>query len=82
LADRHTLESRGTTVLLVDDQPFIGEAVRRMLVGEEDISFHFCSDASAALQAATPKDHLSYASTADNGIMINGAVMFPSLNGQ
>jgi sigma-B regulation protein RsbU (phosphoserine phosphatase) len=40
-------------VLLVDDQPFIGEAVRRMLVGEEDISFHFCSDASAALDIAT-----------------------------
>ena len=34
--------------------------------------------ASAAVQAANPKDVLNYASTADNGIMINGAVMFPA----
>jgi sigma-B regulation protein RsbU (phosphoserine phosphatase) len=37
---------------LVDDQPIIGEAVRRLLVGEDDIVFHFCRDASAALEAA------------------------------
>ena len=41
-----------TTVLLVDDQPIIGEAVRRLLAGEEDVVFHFCRDASAALEAA------------------------------
>lgn len=41
-----------TTVLLVDDQPIIGEAVRRLLAGEDDIVFHFCRDASAALEAA------------------------------
>jgi hypothetical protein len=34
--------------------------------------------ASATDQAANPKDVLNYASTADNGIMINGAVMFPA----
>ena len=44
--------SRGATVLLVDDQPIIGEAVRRMLVGEEGIAFHFCRDATAALEVA------------------------------
>jgi hypothetical protein len=33
---------------------------------------------TAALQAANPKTVLNYASTADNGIMINGAVMFPA----
>ena len=44
--------SRGTTVLLVDDQPIIGEAVRRMLVGEDGITFHFCLDARAALAVA------------------------------
>lgn len=43
---------RPTTVLLVDDQPIIGEAVRRLLAGEDDIVFHFCRDASAALEAA------------------------------
>jgi sigma-B regulation protein RsbU (phosphoserine phosphatase) len=41
-----------TTVLLVDDQPIIGEAVRRLLAGEDDIVFHFCRDASAALETA------------------------------
>ena len=43
---------RGVTVLLVDDQPIIGEAVRRMLSGEEGISFHYCKDAPAALAKA------------------------------
>lgn len=43
---------RGATVLLVDDQPIIGEAVRRLLAGEADVAFHFCRDASAALERA------------------------------
>ena len=43
---------RGATVLLVDDQPIIGEAVRRMLAGEEGIAFHYCKDAPAALEMA------------------------------
>jgi sigma-B regulation protein RsbU (phosphoserine phosphatase) len=44
--------SRGITVLLIDDQPIIGEAVRRMLVGEDDIAFHFCRDAIKAVEVA------------------------------
>jgi sigma-B regulation protein RsbU (phosphoserine phosphatase) len=47
-----TPTARGTTVLLVDDQPIIGEAVRRMLAGEEGLAFHFCKDAQAALTKA------------------------------
>ncbi|MFM7135458.1 MAG: SpoIIE family protein phosphatase [Planctomycetota bacterium] len=47
-----TPASRGTTVLLVDDQPIIGEAVRRLLVGEEGLTFHFCKDATAAVETA------------------------------
>ena len=43
---------RGVTVLLVDDQPIIGEAVRRMLSGEEGIAFHYCKDATAAVEKA------------------------------
>ncbi|MEX0669110.1 MAG: fused response regulator/phosphatase [Pirellulales bacterium] len=43
---------RGVSVLLVDDQPIIGEAVRRMLAGEEGISFYYCKDAPAALDKA------------------------------
>ncbi len=39
-------------VLLVDDQAMIGEAIRRMLVEEPDIQFHFCSDATAAVTTA------------------------------
>jgi sigma-B regulation protein RsbU (phosphoserine phosphatase) len=53
LATPKTSASRGTTVLLIDDQPIIGEAVRRMLVGEEGISFHFCRDAMTAVEVAT-----------------------------
>ncbi len=40
------------TVLLVDDQAIVGEAVRRMLAGEPDIQFHFCSDPSKAIPLA------------------------------
>ena len=43
---------RGASVLLVDDQPIIGEAVRRMLAGEEGIAFHYCKDAPRALEVA------------------------------
>jgi sigma-B regulation protein RsbU (phosphoserine phosphatase) len=47
-----TPAARGVTVLLVDDQPIIGEAVRRMLAGEEGISFSYCQQATAALDTA------------------------------
>ncbi len=47
-----TPAARSTSVLLVDDQPIIGEAVRRMLAGEEGIAFHYCRDATAALERA------------------------------
>jgi two-component system, chemotaxis family, response regulator WspR len=40
------------TVLLIDDQAIIGEAVRRMLSGEQDVIFHFCSDPAQAIQKA------------------------------
>ena len=28
-------------VLLVDDQPMVGEAIRRMLAGQANIDFHY-----------------------------------------
>lgn len=40
------------TVLLVDDQAIIGEAVRRMLAPEKDIVFHFCQDPLQSVQKA------------------------------
>ncbi|MCY1213283.1 Chemotaxis response regulator protein-glutamate methylesterase [compost metagenome] len=42
----------GAMVLLVDDQAMIGEAVRRALVGEPGIDFHFCSDPQQAIAMA------------------------------
>jgi len=46
------LTQHKVTVLLIDDQPMIGEAVRRMLAGEPDIGFHYCRDATKALEEA------------------------------
>jgi two-component system chemotaxis family response regulator WspR len=43
---------RDVSVLLVDDQLMIGEAVRRALVGEADIGFHYCHDPDEALRRA------------------------------
>jgi phosphoserine phosphatase RsbU/P len=40
------------TVLLIDDQAIIGEAIRRMLALESDITFHYCSDPTQALKMA------------------------------
>jgi len=39
-------------LLLVDDQAFIGEAVRRAVANEADIDFHFCAQAAEAVQVA------------------------------
>ncbi|MDG3004891.1 SpoIIE family protein phosphatase [Paludisphaera mucosa] len=49
--DAHFTEHK-ITVLLIDDQAMIGEAVRRMLAGEADIEFHSCRDATRALDEA------------------------------
>jgi adenylate cyclase len=46
------LPKHAIKVLLVDDQPIIGEAVRRMLATEADILFRYCSDPTAALHVA------------------------------
>jgi len=40
------------TVLLVDDQAMIGEALRRMLAPEQDIDFHYCQDPTQAIRVA------------------------------
>ncbi|WDZ94617.1 diguanylate cyclase [Herbaspirillum sp. WKF16] len=39
-------------VLLVDDQPMVGEAIRRALLSEPNIDFHFCTRAEEALTVA------------------------------
>jgi len=43
---------RRIVVLLVDDQPIIGEAVRRSLSNQTDIEFHYCSVANEAIPMA------------------------------
>ncbi|MSR70251.1 MAG: response regulator [Phycisphaerales bacterium] len=40
-------------VLLVDDQPMIGEAVRRICATQPAIEYHFCADPTKAVETAT-----------------------------
>ncbi len=42
----------GIRLLLVDDQAFIGDAIRLAVSAESDIDFHACADAAAALACA------------------------------
>jgi sigma-B regulation protein RsbU (phosphoserine phosphatase) len=44
--------TRNIRVLLVDDQPMIGEAVRRMLAPESDVDFIYCNDPTKAMEVA------------------------------
>ena len=41
-----------SVVMLVDDQPMVAEAVRRMLADEPDIEFHYCKEAIKAIDFA------------------------------
>ncbi len=52
MSQQPSLTEHKISVLLVDDQPMIGEAVRRMLVGEVDLAFHYCKDATKAVEMA------------------------------
>jgi two-component system, chemotaxis family, response regulator WspR len=47
ISDRYDI-----VVLLVDDQPMIGEAVRRALADQTDIDLHYCSDSNIAVSIA------------------------------
>lgn len=48
----YKIEKLPITVLLIDDQVIIAEAVRRMLSDQKDIRFYYCNDPSNALQIA------------------------------
>ncbi|MCD6059927.1 MAG: PleD family two-component system response regulator [Moraxellaceae bacterium] len=53
--DGHALlpaDEYAVMVLMVDDQPMVGEAVRRMLADKPDIDFHYCADPANALAMA------------------------------
>ena len=45
-------QEHSITVLLIDDQPIIGDAVGRMLSSEKDIRLHFCCDPTQAVRLA------------------------------
>jgi phosphoserine phosphatase RsbU/P len=45
-------DSLAIKVLLVDDQPMVGETVRRMLADEAGIEFRFCPDPADAIDTA------------------------------
>lgn len=45
-------ESYHALVLLVDDQPFVSEAVRRAFKDQPDISYHYCADPKEAIEMA------------------------------
>src|SRR5205085_2704944 len=49
---REDVDVTDVVVLLIDDQPIIAEAVRRMLAGEKGLTFHYCRDPLAAVAAA------------------------------
>lgn len=44
--------NRSVTVLLVDDQTTMNEAIQCLLAGESDITYHYCSTADQALATA------------------------------
>lgn len=48
-----SITDRPVKVLLIDDRPIVGEAVRRLLINEADILFHYCSDPKKAIKIAT-----------------------------
>jgi sigma-B regulation protein RsbU (phosphoserine phosphatase) len=58
-------------VLLVDDQPIIGEAIRRMLSGDEALDFQYCRDPGSALTVA--------ADTAPTVVLLD--LVMPEING-
>src|SRR5882757_4102004 len=45
-------EQYACMVLLVDDQAMIGEAIRRALLGQPNIEFHYCSNPGRAVEVA------------------------------
>lgn len=47
-----SVSRKSAMVLLVDDQALVGESMRRLLLKEQDIDFHFCADAAVAVEQA------------------------------
>ncbi len=52
IGSNSSLDDHRTRVLLIDDQALIGKVVSKMLGGQEDIEFRYCSDPAGAVHAA------------------------------
>src|SRR4051794_29177480 len=65
------IQTFAITVLLIDDQRIIAEAIKRMLSDRPDIAFYYCSD---------PNKALSMAAAVKPTIILQDLVM-PELNG-
>ena len=50
--DAEQADPRSIIVLLVDDQPIVGEAIRGMLADTPNLTFHYCEDAARAIEFA------------------------------
>lgn len=48
----HSKEESQIVVLLIDDQPIVAETIRRILVDQKDIVFHYCQDPTQAIMTA------------------------------
>lgn len=51
-SDFNLPESYHALAMLIDDQPFVADAIRCALRGQADIDFHYCADPRAAIAAA------------------------------
>lgn len=47
-----SFNEQAVRILLVDDQPIVGESLRRMLSQEKDLELYYCSDPSQAMRYA------------------------------
>src|SRR6266446_10315789 len=65
------ISSDHVMVLLIDDQAIIGEAIRRLLVDESKIDFHFC---------ASPLEAVKLANQIRPTVILQDLVM-PNING-
>ncbi len=53
LTESQSVQDKPIRVLLVDDQPIIAEAIRRMLDSERDVAFFYCQNPMQAMSVAT-----------------------------
>jgi two-component system chemotaxis family response regulator WspR len=50
--DEDLLYEQTIKILLIDDQPMVAEGIKRMLVDEEDMEFHYCQEPAKAIAIA------------------------------